>query len=83
MASSLPMRARHVMERANVLRAFPLTLNSIHPILYTTTSTRLHLLSIIIADGGGRERKTKGRTPSGAFFFSMLYRFLFFVTSII
>lgn len=29
MASSLPTRARHVMERAKVLRAFPLTLISI------------------------------------------------------
>lgn len=29
MASSLPMRARHVTDRANVLRAFPLRLNSI------------------------------------------------------
>lgn len=31
MASSLPTRARHVMERAKVLRAFPLTLTSIFP----------------------------------------------------
>lgn len=29
MTSSFPMRARHVTERANVLRAFPLKLNSI------------------------------------------------------
>lgn len=30
MASSLPIRARQVMERAKVLRAFPLRLNSIN-----------------------------------------------------
>lgn len=29
MTSSFPMRARHVTERAKVLRAFPLRLNSI------------------------------------------------------
>lgn len=29
MATSLPMRARHVMDRANVFSAFPLSVNSI------------------------------------------------------